>query len=190
MESLLQDGYYKMLPIQNPIHHEDSVFINDFAEQLVTDFSNCIKEPFVLKIGEFHCGRMEHTWQIEIQSTDQATSVSDVNEKNPLICTESSQYYFAKCPSRPLDNYNGKIEIAVIMAICPYKSGNSYNRYVRATARVLSRFAYMHYYESIAKHYAEWETDYINAPQYSERAVDTANHNWREYDAFDEIPKE
>lgn len=169
MVILLQSESYCVSSV-NPVSSYDSEFIKDFIDKLLNDLLFLIDEPFELKIGEFHCGRVEYAWQVEIQPTDKASRASSTCEENLLVCVNSWQYYFARRHLKPIDNYSGRVEIAITMkAVSPNFSCDCR---LTTIAKMILRLAYMHYYEGILKHSTDWETDYIDAPQYFDQSAD------------------
>jgi len=125
----------------------------DFIRLLSTELGQLLPhansgEPFIVRIGQYHCSNKQYAWQADITFGDIDSS------KSGLHAINSHQYYDSECVKSPEDSYRGKLEITVGMA-----------RDVSwAALQCLVCIVYTLYYDGVEKHFDGWSNRYLNAP--------------------------
>lgn len=161
------NGYhdYELTFLKHPMDHQNEQMILDLARNFVKHIRS-VDEAAFLKIGEYHCGRQEYTWQITLAAIS-STTLQPLLEPIAgceIFCTESSQYYEASSPTNRRENYTGIIEIDI--AMYTDEADDNPNKMVENSyAQMLLSTAYSAYYKAIANWYTNWETRYLDSPK-------------------------
>lgn len=108
----------------------------------------------------------EVTWHAELATIPEINpkEQSPDGKKWPIITT-SQQFYKAYHKLKPDLDYCGCFEVRVVMY------GDTADNFMSSLkpdplAKIIARLANAHYREQICVYYAEWDTDYVNAPDY------------------------
>lgn len=151
----MENSYYRLLYSVEPAHKEDEDFVDELAENIwfaCESYLDLNKHPFVLKIGEYHCGRKEHTWEAEMQ-------VGNIGGDN-LVKLSAVQDYHAHNCANPAEDYDGKIQVTLTTIVEREVSD------VPSWMEAIVLLVYAYYYKGIVINYDDWNTSYQNAPTF------------------------
>lgn len=158
---------YKLVWTQLPASSHDEEMPKALAEVLARELKDLGSPNVVVKIGEYHCGRSEFTWEIKL--------ISEISAKktHTLFCTSATQQYAARHNGleKVDESYFGRINVDVAMYGGEDENGI---QIPDKFATTVARLAHSHYCELIYKYYPDWTTAYIDAPQYSSAPIDRA----------------
>lgn len=180
--STLYDGQYilKLIRVHADDEKDIAVFAREWAAKLYAEYSACLYQPFLLRIGERHAGQDEPDWIAELCPRGGIEDkLPDLGTATPFLRLDAQQSYFARNQDDPTANYAGRVEVSVI---APQLEGEEDRGSITRSAEfILLRLAFSHYTECISQHYLRWDTAYLDAPVTTERQLSsnvTADNAW------------
>lgn len=160
----LGDGYMAWVDDYEKADEQERGLITDLVNAIAHGLRLVGTPECVLEVREYNCQKKLATMRFTLGKTDTEGGL-DLNYLLPLersFKTAAKQSYHARNRDNPNEDYDGKLEVSVLMMGVQDSRPGFYNP--NEIAEVILKLACGYYYEKICQHYPEWNTDYADAP--------------------------